>query len=106
MGGGSPGVSLPDLGGIWFAVSASFPGRVIVYDGRVHRLGALLALWCCFFVWLVCLSSGRSPALCVALCGSWGHGGVNDGRVCCFTPLQVVNHDLPPSPWYEKVYLR
>ena len=53
MGGGSPGVSLPDLGGIWFAVSASFPGRLVNHDGRVHRLGALLALWCCFFSWLV-----------------------------------------------------
>ena len=50
--------------GIWFAVLlccsvallVSFPGRVIVHDGRVCIVwGVLLALWCCFFVWLVLL---------------------------------------------------
>ncbi len=73
MGGGSPGVSLPDLGGIWFAVSASFPGRVVNHDGRVCIVwvrclpsGVVSVPGWCF------LSSGRSPALCVALCGSWG----------------------------------
>ena len=63
------GALLPDLG-------------MIAPPLSLWILGAVVSPWWGLSPWWCCLSSGRSPALSIALAAS--------------IPLQVINHDRPP----------
>ena len=96
MGGGSPGVSLPDLGGIWFAVSASFPCRwLTMMAGASSGVRCLpsgvvsLSGWCAYRLG----DLPPSVSLCVDPGGCDGMEVSTMGGCAASFPGRLIVHD-------------